>query len=49
MPSSVHFGQLYDLSKNTFFLKFAIRENRKFPYEVTGFFLGQLEQNFFLS
>ena len=34
--------------KKTYFLKFLFREIRKFPYEILTFFLGKLDQKFFL-
>ena len=58
IPSLVRFGQLLVLQSNypwdtrpdekDLFLKFLIREIRKFPYEILTFFLGKLYQKFFL-
>ena len=44
MPSLVHFGHFLDPTKNEkdLFLKFVIREIRKFPYENITFFLEKL-------
>ena len=47
IPSLVHFEQLPDPMKKTFFLKFVICEIRKFPYEELTFFPRQAIPKFF--
>ena len=49
IASFVRFEQLFEPMKKTYFLKFVIREIRKFPYENLSVFLGKLYQKFALD